>query len=425
MTPGASSSARTGAARRRSGSLDLARSPWRPRAPSRRAACDSRRSTRPEVRSAGRSGWNRARRRCSRRTGILLADRAHAALVAHAAEDGVEIRETAPVRSLSLERRAVRVQLDGDEIRARSVVVAAGAWAPRLLAGVGVELPVVPTRETVVYLDLPGAEAVPSVIDYARMPAPGTEGVLRTGQAAYALVSRRRLPRASPFRPGGHPTSSRFPTTAASWVTVGYERHEGPATSAAWNVPLPNTADEASCSSATAASSWAPPAPATGSSSLRSWDAHWRHSRAKRRPEFRTTAGHDGAHDDQASRLAGHPGRAGAARRGRRRRRRRRDVDGRAGARDDDARRLLPPRREGLPGQPHGRRDTGGRARGARAAPRRTDDRGARRRSRQRDSGRDDAPRRLGRRRRRDRRSLRRLSTTAAGAPRCSAVLPR
>ena len=163
--------------------------------------------------------------------GILLADRAHAALVACAAEDGVEIRENARVRSLSLERRAVHVQLDAGEIRARSVVVAAGAWAPRLLAGVGVELPVVPTRETVVYLGLPGAEGVPSVIDYARMRAPGTEGVLRTGQAAYALASPGVGIKAGLHHSGPVADPDELPVPddgVASWVTSwAAERYEG------------------------------------------------------------------------------------------------------------------------------------------------------------------------------------------------------
>src|SRR5688500_3166968 len=114
--------------------------------------------------------------------GILLADRAHEALIATAAEGGVEIRPHAPVRSLVLERRRVRVLLDADEISARAVVVTAGAWAPRLLGDVGVELAVVPTRETVLYLRLDGT--MPSVIDYGRTPSPGA-GITRVGQAAY------------------------------------------------------------------------------------------------------------------------------------------------------------------------------------------------------------------------------------------------
>jgi hypothetical protein len=45
----------------------------------------------------------------------------------------------------------------------------------------------VPTRETVLYLDLPGADAIPPIIDYDRTPSQETAGIARVGQAAYAL----------------------------------------------------------------------------------------------------------------------------------------------------------------------------------------------------------------------------------------------
>jgi sarcosine oxidase len=57
---------------------------------------------------------------------------------------------------------------------------------------VGVELPVVPTRETVVYLELPGVESLPPVIDYGSLPSPGEGGISRVGQAAYALAAPGR-----------------------------------------------------------------------------------------------------------------------------------------------------------------------------------------------------------------------------------------
>ena len=123
--------------------------------------------------------------------GVTLADRAYEALSSAAVDAGVEMREHAPVRSLALERRSVRLTLDGEELTARAVVVAAGAWAPALLADLGIDLAVVPTRETVVYLDLPGADALPPVIDYGRTPARGSAGIARVGQAAYALGAPR------------------------------------------------------------------------------------------------------------------------------------------------------------------------------------------------------------------------------------------
>jgi sarcosine oxidase len=121
--------------------------------------------------------------------GVTRADRAHAALLAEAVAGGVEVREHARVRSLVVDRRRVRLATDGDELAARAVVVTAGAWSPGILAGVGIELPVVPTRETVVYLDVPSSADVPPVIDYDGVPAAGEGGIARVGQAAYALAA--------------------------------------------------------------------------------------------------------------------------------------------------------------------------------------------------------------------------------------------
>lgn len=121
--------------------------------------------------------------------GTTYADRAHAALIEAAVDGGVELREYTPVRSLSFEPGAVRVTLDDREIATRAVVVTAGAWAAGLLAPLEIELPVVPTWETVVYLQLEGADHVPPVIDYGRRPTRGEAGILRAGQASYALAS--------------------------------------------------------------------------------------------------------------------------------------------------------------------------------------------------------------------------------------------
>ena len=121
--------------------------------------------------------------------GITRADRAHAALLAGAVEGGVEVRDGTPVHGLELGRGSVHLTLESGELTARAVVVAAGSWAPELLSPIGVELPVVPTRETVVYLDLPHAARLPPVIDYGSLPSPGEGGISRVGQAAYALAA--------------------------------------------------------------------------------------------------------------------------------------------------------------------------------------------------------------------------------------------
>lgn len=121
--------------------------------------------------------------------GVTYADRAYKALLAGALEGGgLEVRTSTPVRSLSLGRGAVQIELDGGVLTARAVVVVAGAWAPELLAPVGIDLAVVPTRETVVYVDVPEAGTIPALIDYGRLPSP-SEGGARAGLAGYALAA--------------------------------------------------------------------------------------------------------------------------------------------------------------------------------------------------------------------------------------------
>lgn len=52
----------------------------------------------------------------------------------------------------------IGVRVDGQRIGADMVVVAAGVWAPPLLAGLGVSLPVVPQRGQIMHFRLPGQD---------------------------------------------------------------------------------------------------------------------------------------------------------------------------------------------------------------------------------------------------------------------------
>ncbi len=121
--------------------------------------------------------------------GLLHAARAHTTLIDAAVDGGVVVREHARVLALERGRGVVHVTLDEEELRAGAVVVAAGAWAPELLSVLEIDLPVVPTRETVAYVELPGADAMPPVIDHAGVPTVDTGGIARSGQAAYALAA--------------------------------------------------------------------------------------------------------------------------------------------------------------------------------------------------------------------------------------------
>ncbi len=120
--------------------------------------------------------------------GVTLAESAHSAFVESARTAGATVADDAPVTGLALDRAAVRVSTRRDEIVARAVVVTAGAWAPALLRPVGIELPVVPTRETVAYFDVPGAAELPPLMDSA-IPTAGDYGLTRPGQISYSLAA--------------------------------------------------------------------------------------------------------------------------------------------------------------------------------------------------------------------------------------------
>jgi sarcosine oxidase len=118
--------------------------------------------------------------------GTTLADRAYQAMLAAAVDAGAVFLDRLRVRGVEPARGAVRITTDADEYTARACVVAAGAWARGLLAGAEIELPVIPTRETVAYFRHPDPLDVPPVIDDA-VPDAAEEGLLRPGQISYAL----------------------------------------------------------------------------------------------------------------------------------------------------------------------------------------------------------------------------------------------
>jgi sarcosine oxidase len=114
--------------------------------------------------------------------GTMRADRSLTAFRAgFSVEEGVRVLELAEAGD------GVRLETTSGPIEARLAVVAAGAWATPLLAGAGVQLETLVTRETVAYFDLPGAESLPCLIDWhARMGRHGYslasgKGVLKVG----------------------------------------------------------------------------------------------------------------------------------------------------------------------------------------------------------------------------------------------------
>jgi glycine/D-amino acid oxidase-like deaminating enzyme len=83
--------------------------------------------------------------------GVMLADRIVAALARHLAARGVGI--VSGVRVLELDPESATIRLSDRRVAADAVVVAAGAWAGRLVPGLAAR--VTPSRQVVVYLEPP------------------------------------------------------------------------------------------------------------------------------------------------------------------------------------------------------------------------------------------------------------------------------
>ena len=96
--------------------------------------------------------------------GISLADRCSDRVPARGAGARRGTAEGVAVTALEPGDDGVRVTTGASTFTTGAVVVTAGSWAPRLLATAGIELAVVPVRQTVVYLRLSRTEPAPSVI---------------------------------------------------------------------------------------------------------------------------------------------------------------------------------------------------------------------------------------------------------------------
>jgi sarcosine oxidase len=108
--------------------------------------------------------------------GVVFAGKALSAFMAGARRHGAAVLSRTAVLGLEPDGDSVRLVTSEGDVHADAAVVAAGAWADRLLAPLGIDLELRPTRETVAYFRCEGR--FPSVI----------EEVVRTrGDLAYAL----------------------------------------------------------------------------------------------------------------------------------------------------------------------------------------------------------------------------------------------
>ena len=98
--------------------------------------------------------------------GIVLAEDALRTFIGAAEAKGAIVRWNTRVEAFRAEGDGVAVDTAEGAVRARVAVVTAGPWAPVLLSGAGIDLPAVPTCETVAFFDLPDDDLVPSLVDW-------------------------------------------------------------------------------------------------------------------------------------------------------------------------------------------------------------------------------------------------------------------
>ena len=114
--------------------------------------------------------------------GFLHAERALEAFRRSAQEAGAAIVEDARVDALDATGDGVTARIASRTLKGSAAVVTAGAWVSRVVAGLGIVLRVVPTRETVAYFDTNGRMS-PPLIDWAELAGESRE----PPQAAYSL----------------------------------------------------------------------------------------------------------------------------------------------------------------------------------------------------------------------------------------------
>lgn len=102
--------------------------------------------------------------------GISHAAACVAACLTSARSRGATVREGTRVDGIEVEGSGATLHTSDERIRAKVVVVAAGAWAKSLLATCGVGLDVVVTRETVVYFPFEDGLTIPSVVEWNSDP---------------------------------------------------------------------------------------------------------------------------------------------------------------------------------------------------------------------------------------------------------------
>jgi sarcosine oxidase len=99
-------------------------------------------------------------------SGVIAAERAWRALVSSAVGAGADLRENAQVSDVTVHGDHVELVAGSTRIQSETAVITGGAWAPDLLGPLGVDLEVVPTRETVAHFRT-GLQQLPVMVAWS------------------------------------------------------------------------------------------------------------------------------------------------------------------------------------------------------------------------------------------------------------------
>jgi sarcosine oxidase len=121
----------------------------------------------------------------------IAADRTWHALADTAVGLGAEVHLSTPVRRFDITGAGVEVHTSDETYQARVAVVTAGGWSRQLLAGVGIDLPTVVTRETVAYFTLPDDQPIPTFVEWG---SPATYALRSPGEGIKVGQHRAALP---------------------------------------------------------------------------------------------------------------------------------------------------------------------------------------------------------------------------------------
>lgn len=148
--------------------------------------------------------------------GFIAAELAVRSFAERAAERGADIRERSPVLGLRTSGDGVEVMTAEETFRAPVSIITAGAWAGRLLAGIGIDLPVVPSRETVAFFAPQDEAPLPVLVEWT---SPPTYSLPSPGQGL-KVGWHRSGPEADPDQPG--PVDQRVIDHMSEWVADHY-----------------------------------------------------------------------------------------------------------------------------------------------------------------------------------------------------------